>query len=97
MVDARREEGPKDGYYGVVFRYSDKGNYLLSVSVDGFLEVGLFAEVHFLLPGARVAALTAGNDDLVLVAALGAGATALHRLDTEPDILCGWYGTQLKG
>jgi len=40
-VDARQAEGPDDGYYAVVFRANDDSNYLFSVSVDGFLDVGL--------------------------------------------------------
>ena len=43
-VDAWQEEGPADGYYGVVFRATDTGHYIFSVSADGFLDVGVVTD-----------------------------------------------------
>ena len=40
-VDAWQEEGPADGYYGIVFRESNEGYYLFSVSSDGYFDVGV--------------------------------------------------------
>ncbi len=40
-VDAWQESGPADAYYGVVFRDGPLGNYLFTVTVDGYFEVAV--------------------------------------------------------
>jgi hypothetical protein len=43
-VDVNQEEGPSDGYYGILFRMDRDGFYFFGVSVDGYMEVILFTE-----------------------------------------------------
>jgi hypothetical protein len=50
-VDAAQTAGPRDGYYGLVCRYEDDGNYyLLAVSPDGNFGIGKvrYGELTFL-------------------------------------------------
>ena len=61
---------------------------LLNIDELGMCELDAWAAIHVLLPSVRIAALTSVRDDRALKTALGAGVTALHPLDVEPDILC---------
>jgi DNA-binding response OmpR family regulator len=56
-----------------------------------------WALLRTLLPDARVVALTKGEEDSVLEAALAAGFSALHPLDVEPNVLCRAARNAAKG
>lgn len=63
-VDARREEGPRDGYYGIAFRVSRTGSYLFLVTADGYMEVGRFTSDDYtpLVKYARSDAIKRGDE-----------------------------------
>lgn len=69
-------------------RHSPVDVLLIDVDQSEMADIETWAAIHFLLPGARIVALTEGNDDLILEAALGAGVTGLHRPDAESGVLC---------
>lgn len=60
---------------------------LINIDQPDMIRTDMWATIHVLLPNARIVALTEGTDDSILKAALGAGVTALYRLDADPDIL----------
>ncbi|HET7091435.1 MAG TPA: winged helix-turn-helix domain-containing protein [Anaerolineae bacterium] len=60
---------------------------LVNIDQPEMVRIDTWAAIHVVLPRARIAALTTGDDDSILEMALGAGVFALHPLDVEPDVL----------
>ncbi|HLF26450.1 MAG TPA: winged helix-turn-helix domain-containing protein [Anaerolineae bacterium] len=60
---------------------------LINVDQPEMIGTVAWAAIHFLLPSARIVALTAGNDVRTLEAALAAGVTALQGLNIDLDTL----------